>query len=498
MAKVITRDKSIIQMFKINEPYGYAAITKNLLTNELRYEVIEPELSPYDIDLLKTIRSFLFERLDISISELGSEEKAAEYLKKLVREIIRDFKIKVDDATLNKLMYFIVRDYVGYGKIDVMVRDPLIEDISCNGVGLPIYIWHRDYESLPTNVMFSSEEELDSFIVRLAQKTGKMISIANPILDAVLPDGSRIHLTLGRGVTLHGSTFTIRKFKADPLTIVDLIKFNTLSSHMAAIYWLLIEHKMNILVCGPTASGKTTTINSLTCFIKPDAKIVTVEDTPEIRLYHKNWIRSVARPAYGGAPEISLFDLVKDAMRQRPDYIIVGEVRGEEAYVLFQAMATGHGGLSTLHAESVTAAIRRLETEPMKIPRSLVASLNVINVQYRIEVRGKPVRRTITSTEIIGLDPRTNDILLNEMFKYRPEDDSYEFLGRSYYLERIARVTEKTLKEVNEEVARRKTILDWMVKENRRSFSEVSEILRRFYANPEEVFKRAYISLRGA
>lgn len=489
MVEALTVNKRILRKYDVHAPYGYVAIVKDLLTNEIRYEVVEPSLSPSDLRLLRILRNLLLERVDVTMSELGSEENAAKYLRNTVLKIVRDFKIRINRHTLEKLLYYIIRDYVGYGKIDVMMRDPLIEDISCNGVNIPIYVWHRDYESIPTNIKFESEEELDSFVIRLAYKTGRMISVANPILDSILPDGSRIQLTLGRSVTRHGSTFTIRKFKKDPLTIIDLIRFNTVSSHMAAIYWLLIEHKMNLLVCGPTASGKTTTLNSLACFIQPDAKIVTIEDTPEIRLYHKNWIRSVARPGYGGAAEITLFDLLKAAMRQRPDYIIVGEIRGAEAYTLFQAMATGHGGISTLHAESVAAAVHRLETEPMNIPRTLIAGLNLINIQQRIEIDGRPARRTITSAEIVGLDPRTNEIITNEMFRYRPDKDAYEYSGRSYNLENIARMRRETIREVNEEVSRRQAVLEWMVKRNMRSFGEVSSIIRRFYANPGEIYR---------
>lgn len=493
MTEIQVVRKKILRASKINGPFGYAVIVEDALTHTIQYEVFEPTLTEEEKKNLQLIREFLIEQIDVTMSELGSEKEAEDYIRKQVRKIVKDFHISLDEFSLEKILYYIIRDYVGYGKIDVMMKDPLIEDISCNGVNVPIYVWHREYESIPSNVLFTSEEELDSFIIRLAYRTGRMISIANPMLDAILPDGSRIQMTLGRVVTRHGSTFTIRKFRADPLTIVDLIKFNTVSSQMAAILWYLIENKFNIFVCGPTASGKTTTLNCLSCFIKPDLKIVTIEDTPELRLYHKNWIRSVTRPGYGASAEISLFDLLKAAMRQRPDYIIVGEVRGAEAYTLFQAMATGHGGLSSLHAENVAAAIHRLETEPMNIPRTLIASLNLITIQRRMEKEGKPIRRTVTATEIVGLDPRTNEIITNEMFKYNAAEDTYLYSGRSYHLERIARSLGKSVREVMEEIKNRKAILEWMVKNNIRSFKEVTDVIRSFYVNPEEVLKRARV-----
>lgn len=483
--------KNIIRVYDINRPYGYATVTTDPVTHEFEYEVVEPTLTDEEKKALQRIRGFLIETLDVMMSELGSREEAESYLEGRVRRIVRNYRLRVGEHSLNKIIYYLTRDYIGYGRIDIMMRDPLIEDISCNGVNIPVYIWHRDYESIPSNAYFPTEEALDSFIIRLAYRTGRMISIARPMLDATLPDGSRIQMTLGTEVTRHGSTFTIRKFKADPLTVIDLIGFGTLSSEMAAIFWYIIENKQNVFVCGPTATGKTTTVNCLSSFILPDDKIVTIEDTPEIQLYHKNWIRSVARPATGSTGEISQFDLLRAAMRQRPDYVIVGEVRGAEAYTLFQAMATGHGGISTLHAESIEGAIHRLETKPMDIPRNLIANLNIIVILAR---QGK-VRRAVTSTEIVGIDPRTDEIITNEIFSWDAKGDAYKYSGRSYLLERIAQRKGVRPREVMQEIGRRKTVLDWMSKSKIRSFKEVTEVIRSFYANPEEVFKAARVGV---
>ena len=481
--------RNILETFKISEPFQYVVLTEDPASHEIQYEAFEPTLTENEKNCFQDIRNFLIEQIDVTLSELGSEDKAKEYLSKQVRKIVKDFHIRVNEHSLDKILYYIIRDYVGYGKIDVIMKDPLIEDISCNGVDLPVYVWHKAYESIPSNVFFTSDEDLDSFVIRLAYRTGRMISIANPMLDSILPDGSRIQVTLGRAVTRHGSTFTVRKFNADPLTIIDLIKFKTVSSQMAAIFWYLIENKLNIFICGPTASGKTTTLNCLSAFIQPDFKIVTIEDTPELQLHHKNWISSVSRPAAGASAEITLFDLLKAAMRQRPDFIIVGEIRGAEAYTLFQAMATGHGGFSSLHAESVAAVIHRLETEPMNIPRTLITGLNVVTIQQRLQKEGKSVRRTITATELVDLDTRTNEVITNEMFRYKTDDDTYQYSGRSYHLEKIAKTLGRSVKEVTDDVAKRKIILDWMEKNNIRKFKEVTEVIRGFYANPEEIYK---------
>lgn len=493
LTTVLATWKIVKEFSAVNASFGYAAIIEDPLLHSRSYEVIEPTLSPEEKRVFDIIQSYMAETLDVILTDIGSNDEVKQYLRKNVKDIINIFRIKVDEKSLDKLLYYFERDFLGYNVIDVMMKDPMIEDISCNGENIPIYIWHRKYESIPSNVSFTSAQQLNNFIIRTAYRTGKMISISDPVLDGALPDGSRINMTLGKEITKYGSTFTIRKFREDPLTIIDMIMYNTVSSEMAAFFWFYLENKFNIFVCGPTASGKTTLLNTYSSFIKPDYKIVTIEDTPEIKLYHKNWIRSVSRPGIGASSKIDLFDLLKAAMRQRPDYVIVGEIRGQEASTLFQALATGHGGLSTLHAESVAAAIHRLETNPMNTPRSLIPSLNIITIQQRFEKEGRPIRRTVTVTEIIGLDPQTNEILTNEMFRYDSTSDTYRYTGRSYLLEKIANTSGKTMREVRSEIERRQSVLNWLVKNEIRSFEEVTGIIREYYTNPEEVMKRTRV-----
>jgi flagellar protein FlaI len=392
-------------------------------------------------------------------------------------------------------MYFIVRDFLGYGKIDPLMKDPLIEDISADGVQIPIYVWHRDYESMPTNIIFNDSEELNSFIVRLAYMARKNISLATPILDASLPDGSRIQMTYGKEVTRRGSTFTIRRFRADPLTITDLISLGTLSPEMAAYFWYAIENRASILVAGGVASGKTTILNCFSMFIKPGLKLVSVEDTAELNLPHENWIPSVARTGFGdtrdGAGAITLFDLLKAAVRQRPDYLLVGEVRGEEAYTLFQAMATGHLGMGTIHGESASSVIHRLCSEPMNIPKPLLTMIDAITVQLRTEVDGKPTRRTRAVTEIVGLDPKTKELITNEVYRWDARSDTFEFSGHSHILEEKMNRKGLNEDEVRKELHKRRTVLDWMVKKGIRKYPDVVSVIRDYYADPNRVFRKA-------
>jgi flagellar protein FlaI len=492
--KVLT-EISFKEVFPLKEPYAYGAIAKDPETKGLKYIVIEPTLTEEEKKQLNKIVEILRETLDMDLKQITKKEDAEEYLRKAIKEVVKKYKIKLE--SLSKIEYYIIRDFIYYGKIDPLMHDHMIEDISCDGYNIPVYVWHREYESIPTNIVFE-EKELDSFVVRLAYLAGKHISIANPILDASLPDGSRIQLTLGKEVTKRGSTFTIRRFRADPLTIVDLISFNTLTSEMAAWFWFIIEKKANILIGGGTASGKTTTLNSLSAFIPPESKVITIEDTPELNLPHQNWIPSIARVGFGpsgSAAEITLFDLLKAAMRQRPDYIIVGEVRGAEAFTLFQAMATGHGGLSSIHADSPIAAINRLESEPMNIPRSLILTLNVIAMQTRVRIANKTARRLSHVVELIGMDPVSKEIVMNDVYKWDPKLDKFLYSGRSILLERLMERYGLTEDKVKLELERRKTVLEWMVKIGVRRYDAVGKIVREYYMDPERIYEKAKLGL---
>ncbi len=485
------------EAYPIQEPYIYAAIVKNPETQKTLYEVIEPTLQKEEEKHLKELKTFLMEEINVNLKEIETKEKAENYLKEKTKEIIKKYRMKIPPEAIDKLTYYMIRDFIGYGKIDPLMKDHLIEDISADGVNIPIYVWHRLYESLPTNIIFKDEAELNSFIIRLAYLSGKNISIAAPILDASLPDGSRIQLTYGNEVTRRGSTFTIRRFRVDPLTISDLIAFKTISSEMAAYLWYVIENRASVIVAGGVASGKTTMLNCLSMFIKPEMKVVSVEDTQELNLPHENWIPSVVRLGFGHEDKksgtITLFDLLKAAVRQRPDYIIVGEVRGEEAYTLFQAMATGHLGMSTIHAESVEAVINRLESEPMNIPKSLIKMTDVIMVMTRTEIQEKPARRASTTAEVVEFDQQTKNILTQEVFHWNQKEDKFSFSGNSIILEKHMKKLDITEEDIKRELYRRRIVLEWMVKAGIRRHTDVANVIREYYANPKRVFQKARV-----
>lgn len=484
----------ILETYPLVEPFAYANIVKDLDRGNIKYVVEEPKLTSEEEANLKRLKDILNQIITMKPSDLQSKESAGKYLFEKSKEIFDTYGFKIDQQTQEKLLYYIVRDNLGYGKIDSLMHDPLIEDVSCDGVNVPLFVWHRKSESIPTNIRFETEQELDSYALRLAYMCGSHVSIAQPLLDASLPDGSRLNLTFGKEVTRKGSTFTIRKFKLDPFTVTDLITFGTLSAEMAAFFWYAVENRVSILVAGGIAAGKTTLLNCLSMFIKPDLKVVSIEDTPEINLPHENWIPAVTRTHFGNATDsadVTLFDLLKASLRQRPDYIIVGEIRGAEAYTLFQAVSTGHLGMSTVHAESVESAVYRLESAPMNIPRTLIAGIDIILVQKRVEIKGKPERKTVAASEIVGLDPRSGEILTNEVYKWNAKDETFDYTGRSYILEKIAEKTGISTEQAEEELKNRARVITWMAKKNIRNYKDVSNIIRTYTENPARVLVEA-------
>jgi flagellar protein FlaI len=489
-----TENFTVLESYPLNGNYASANVLRDEIRGNIVYSVKEPTLSESDVSNLQRLKEILNEVLQLKPSDLESKEAAAKYLLKKCDEVFDTYRFNVDAETRGKLLYYIVRDNLGFGKIDALMHDPLIEDISCDGVNVPMFIWHRKFESVPTNLRFETTSELDSYALRLAYLCGSHVSIAQPLLDASLPNGSRINLTYGSEVTRKGSTFTIRKFKADPFTVTDLITFNSLSPEMAAFFWYAVENRVSILVAGGIAAGKTTLLNCLSMFIKPDLKVVSIEDTPELNLPHENWIPAVTRTHFGLSTEnadVSLFDLLKASLRQRPDYIIVGEIRGAEAYTLFQAVSTGHLGMSTVHAESVESTVYRLESAPMNIPRTLIAGIDIILVLKRMDIAGKPCRKTLSTSEIVGLDPRSGEILTNEVYRYNAAEDTFDYTGRSYILEKIAERTGITLEQASEEIERRKKIIEWMVKKHVRDYKDVSNIIRSYLENPKPILAEA-------
>jgi flagellar protein FlaI len=488
-----------VELYPVNEPYSYIRISYNPDTHTYLYEVLEPEMSPGEEELLSEIKIRLTETLDVNLNEL-EKSGAKKYLKDKVYDILWNFQIKIDTLSFTKILYYIYREFMGYGKIDPIMHDSYLEDVSCDGPHTPIYVYHRKYESLETSTTFNNENELDTFVVRIAQMSGRHISIADPLLDATMPDGSRIQLTLGREVTTRGSSFTIRKFKESPLTPPDLIDYHTYSTSTIAYLWMAAENNKSLIFAGGTASGKTSSMNAISLFLPPETKIVTIEDTRELNLPHPNWIAGVTRDTFTGGEtgSIDMYDLLRAALRQRPEYLLVGEVRGAEAYVLFQAMSTGHTTFSTMHADSVQSVVHRLENPPINVPRIMLQALDLIIIQVQVRIGEQRVRRSKSITEIVGVDPRTGELLTNEVFTWSASKDEFTYSGRSYVLESVMHSRGWDDVRIKEELKKRQEILEWARMKNVKHYEDVAKIVVTYYREPDTLMEIVRKELYGS
>ena len=475
-------------------PYAFAHIYWDNTAKELLYSVEEVLLTDTEKELMKLIQLGLEEMINISYAYATKSELIIKYLEKNVQSILAELGAKVSKQSYLKIMYYVYRDFVGLNEIEPMMHDFYIEDIECNGVDTPIYIVHRRYQNMRTNIIYPEAKRLVDFVEKLAQKTGRYVSYAKPLLDGSLPDGSRVNATYTSDVTAHGPTFTIRKFTKDPLTPVHLLGYKTASPEIFGFLWLAIENKFNIMSIGETASGKTTFLNSILQFVPPEARIVSIEDTRELNLAHDNWIPAVGRVGFGipnllgkQYGEISLFDLLKETFRQNPDYVVVGEVRGKETYVLFQGMASGHPSFSTFHAASVETMIRRLETPPISLPASLVDSLDIVCSVIHIKDQRRNMRRVKDVKEIIEVKQQVGTVDSNTLFEWNQIEDTFVCNGNSHIMSIISKRTGATMKELEEEVRIRGLLLSKMLEKNMTHYKDVTRVVNEYYKDPEGV-----------
>ncbi|OGS48229.1 MAG: secretion system protein E [Euryarchaeota archaeon RBG_16_68_13] len=493
--KIVQRNMNEIEIQPIVKNFSYVRVLYDTLANEYYYEAIEPKLLEEEAELLEVIKEILVENLEL----LEDADRVAKenYLRRIVDGLIRELGVELHPVSKERIMYYVFRDFIRYGPIDVVMTDAQVEDVSCDGVQVPFYIYHRKYGSIPSNLKFDNAEELDSFVVWLAQKCGKHISVALPMLDATIPDGSRLQATLGMHVTKRGSSFTIRRFRENPFTPLDLVRFKTLSPEMMGYLWLAIENGQSMLICGGTASGKTTTLNAILLFIPPQMKIVSIEDTRELNLPHENWVPLLTRAGFGGKSaatgkavgEIDMFDLLTAALRQRPQYMMVGEVRGQEAFVVFQAMATGKSAYTTFHADDVQSMVHRLENDPINLPRALVAALDIVLLQAQVKVGTDMTRRVKALIEIVGVDPESNELITNSAYTWNPADDTFNYSGHSYVYEKISLARNWNQRRMEQEVKRRLDIFEYMRRMDIKNYRDVAKIVSSYIRDPERMIK---------
>ncbi|MDI9644783.1 MAG: type II/IV secretion system ATPase subunit [Candidatus Verstraetearchaeota archaeon] len=504
--KSLSRDLRLLKKYNLIYPASeniFIHVFKGTRDPYGRYCPIEPRLPPDKKDLISKAEVLLASMINDQTAQQISE-KGEEMLKNLFEQVVRlegsppppkkngiPAPLFLSRETYEQLKYEIFTDKIGMGIIEPLIRDQYIEDISCDGVG-PIFVEHKVFGSMTTTIEFKAVQELDSFVVKMCEKIGRPVSPRRPIVDASLLDGSRLNVVFGSDVSRRGSNFTIRKFSKIPLSVTQLVKFGTMDARMAAYLWMMLESGMSMFICGETASGKTTTLNAITVFIRPNAKVITIEDTPEVYIPHPNWVSECTRRGESESSSVELFDLLKSALRQRPNYIIVGEIRGREGNVAFQAIQTGHPVISTFHAASMQKLIQRITGDPINIPAAYVDNLNVVLFQSSVKSpkTGKFERRVTGICEIIGIDPVEKSYNFIEIFSWDPVTDAHTFrgVGNSYLLEyKVAPMkglSPKDARKIYNELELRTYIIKKLVELNIMDYYDVYTVLSKVYENP--------------
>ncbi len=458
------------------------------------YIVRLPELTAEDKQVLKDLERRAVIEINIDPDMiLDREKRRATFLREV--EALIDLKYpQIPPERRHDFAELIVQNMVGYGLLEPLLNDDQLEEVMVIGTGKHVYVYHRRHGMCRTNIIFESDAEIERIINRIARTIGRRVDLTSPLLDARLPDGSRVNATIPP-VSIDGPSLTIRKFRKDPYTVVDIINFGTMNTELAAFLWLMVEgygvKPANFLVSGGTSSGKTTTLNCLGSFIPPSDRVISIEDTAELQLPITHWIRLETRPPnVEGKGEVSMELLLKNCLRMRPDRIIVGEVRGKEARTLLAAMNTGQNGcLGTLHANTARETVTRLTSAPMNVPQIMIPSLDFIFMQNRFSYKGKVIRRITEIAEVVGIED--GEVKLNIIYEWDPKEDTIKQTGVPCMLKnRIAELRGVPVRKVDEEIARRKQVLEYLVKNNLRSIEEVGRYIREYYIDPERLLSR--------
>ncbi len=419
-------------IYPVGDPI-FIHIHTDTSSEEIRYTAIEPQLSEETESKRERIMGYIYDK--VPEVDFEKEKDIRSIILRLYDEAVsakRSFfkrgSIHVSKEEYELIKYYILRDTLEQGKLQPLMKDPYIEDIHCIGLD-PIHLNHKIFQMVETNISFKSGDELDEYLKMLGEKVGSPVSEGHPIIDAAMSDGSRLNVVYSKDVSIRGSSFTIRKFTEEPISVTQLIKFGTLSAEVAAYVWLCLENDMSLFMCGETASGKTTTLNAIIPFIPADAKIYSVEETPELHVPHETWQQMLTRDTGQEQGNVTMFDLLKAALRSRPHYVIVGEIRGPEGAIAFQAMQTGHPVLSTFHASSVRKMIQRLNGSPINVPIQFMDLLNAAIFQQLVYVNGVLERRVTSVEEVIGYSRESQGVVTRKIFSYDPARDEHRFDG---------------------------------------------------------------------
>lgn len=478
--------------YPLIKPFADAHIVWDDEQENVVYKIEEPELTEVEEEIFQRLKRAMEKKIDISLKDLNSTEKIVQYLGSKIKDISEELGIDISEENMKKLMYFVYRNFAGLNEIEPLMHDPYIEDIGCSGIGIPTYVVHSKFGSIKTDLVFKDKNLLKNLVVKLAERCGKYVSYADPLLDGSLPDGSRVNASLTQDVTTKGPTISIRKFQEVPYSAIDLIRFGTVNKRIMAYFWMALQYQKSILVSGGTATGKTTFLNSIVTFIPPEQKIVSIEDTRELQLPHENWIPSVARSSFGAGEasnqDIGMFQLLRESFRQNPDYVVVGEVRGEEASVLFQGMSSGHPSMGTIHASSPNDVVKRLTTPPINLSPSLVETLDIIVIITRARQYGENARRIKGVYEVEAITPEGSP-RTNQYISWTPIDDTFAFKNESNILSNIRQQFGYGQEELEEELDDREKVLGWMDDKEVTNFSDVARVISEYYSDKDAVMR---------
>ncbi|MFA5311759.1 MAG: type II/IV secretion system ATPase subunit [Methanomassiliicoccales archaeon] len=429
----------------------------------------------------------LLNKLFDRIVKVGNPDDDENFLKRspMARLIGAGDKVTVGKDEYELFRYFVNRDIIGFGTIQPLILDQYIEDIHLVGT-TSVRVSHKAFQyALETNIRFDDDASLNEFFVSMSERMGRPVSASKPIVDGILPDGSRINMIYSNEISARGSSFTIRKFSAEPISPIQLIKWGTFSPELGAYLWLCLENKVNIMICGETASGKTSTLNGVLTFVDHRGKIYSVEDTPEVKPPQRSWQRCVTRESGPEEARVTMFDLLRAALRSRPDYIVIGEIRGEEARVAYQCMQTGIPVIATFHASTSTKFIQRMTGQPVNIPLSFIDNVNVIIFQSAVNVNGLVLRRVTHVEEFVGYNREQGGILTRVVFKWDANKDKHIFRGlnNSHILENKIAVehgyAEK--KDIYNDLRTRQRIIERMVELDITSYRDVVKVFNDYY-----------------
>lgn len=495
---IFEEEEDSFNIDNIMEKTSSSPKTIKRMTPDIKTEIIEEELIPnYNVSVPKfsdrerTLLNEIREKLvEVAVSKGDEFRVDEESFTKEVKEFLRIKGVR----NIDKLASQISQEMLGYGELDPMIKDDDLEEIMVIGINKPVFVYHRKIGMMISNVAFEQDSDIKALIDVIARQVNRRIDQQTPILDARLPDGSRVNATIPP-VSADGSSLTIRKFKKDPLTVIDLINFKTMSSHLAAFMWVCTDglgvKPCNAIIAGGTGSGKTTTLNTVAAFVPPRERIITIEDTLELQLPHSHVLRMETRPPnIEGKGELDMDTLVKNSLRQRPDRVIVGEVRGIEAITLFTALNTGHAGFGTLHSNTARETITRLVNPPMNVPNIMIPALDFIIMQNRMyRPQGGSIRRITEVAEVVGMEE--GNVQLNRVFEWNNVTDKVEYVGiASQTVRAIADLRGVSVTEVEEEIEKRRLVLEFMADKGIRAIEEVGNYINEYYRDSDELLER--------